>query len=340
MERLQYLNILRKILWENLEDVVRPMTSSFIRMETALAEMPCVMIHGKSTLVSRSIARKHIAMLFNKEQTLYNSEKGTLVETEGISYLSFNDFLEIDIENVIQSTNDKMVLPEMLRQIAAQKAFSGKRHILLVHSIDSMNIITMHAMRKVFEGYSNNVYFIMTCRSLSKVTDEIKSRCIMISGWHDTLAISKMLIMKVRPDLIEHVETIHKRAEGDIVNVSILLELESPELFTGHLPFFIDKSLTGIFKCKNHGEREKKIRELCTAIAAACIPLPIIGLKLLEYVQLRLPDESEEIPIIIEMIADMEHKTMISNKSLFALEMFIHDFMNFLTPIMSSSSCG
>lgn len=333
MERLQYLNVLRKILWDDLENVVKPMTKNFIQMKDALTEMPCVLIHSKSTFVSRCIARKHIAHVFGHADVLHNKEKGTVVDADGISYLSFRDFLEIDMENVMQSS-DKMVLPDMLRQFASQRSINGQRHVLLINSLDSMNTVLMHAMRKVFEGYSNNVYFIMTCRSLSKVTDEIKSRCIMISGKIDSLAITKTLVKKCRPDLIEFTEVIHKKAEGDVANAAIMLELPSPELFTGHLPYFIEKSVLDICRTKNQSDKEKKIREFCTKIGAACIPLPILGRKMIEFVQIRLPD-CEETSDIVDMVALMEHKTIISNKSLFAMEMFIHDFVKCVYPLLS-----
>lgn len=327
MDRLKYLSPLKEIIWENIEDYLKNLTKTFLRYKNAIDDLPPVCLYGKCTLINRMISKKHIAHIFDRVE-MYT--KNQIVVFEGkqtnVQYVSYHDFIEIDIENVVQSS-DKMVLPEILKQITCQKSITGKRHVIVLHNVDSMNKNMMHAMRKVLETYSQNAYIIMSCKTMSGITDAIKSRCVSINCGITGESLEKFVnafIKRVRPELLGFTKQILLKADGDIVNVAILLELGTPDTFKGHLTNFVESRLLEVCKCPTKDALESKLRDFCTKITAACIPLPIMAQKIIDFTAIHCPELLHQ---VISLSAEMEHRTMISNKLLFAMELYLHELV-------------
>ena len=79
----------------------------------------------------------------------------------------------------------------------------------------------------------------------------------------------------------------------------------------------------------NRDVLETKLREFCTKITAACVPLPVLAQKIIEFTAIHTPDLVHQ---VTSMAAEMEHRTIISNKMLFALELFLHELVMLLRP--------
>jgi hypothetical protein len=327
MDRLKYLNPLKDLIWDTAEQHLKDLTKTFLRYKNAIDDLPPVCLYGKCTMMNRIIARKHIAHIFDREDR-YN--KSQAVQFEGkqatVQYTSYHDFIEIDIENVVQSS-DKMILPEILKQITSQKSINGKRHVIVLQNVDSMNKNMMHAMRKVLETYSENAYIIMSCKTMSGITDAIKSRCVSINCGMTGEALETFaakFIQSVRPELVPYTKHIILKAEGDIVNVAILMELGTPDTYIGHITNFIESRFMDVCKSPTKEALESKLREFCTKITAACIPLPIMAKKIIDFTAIHCPECLDQ---VISLSAEMEHRTIISNKMLFAMELYLHELV-------------
>lgn len=339
MERLKYLNVLKELLWSQIESCVHHRTRAFIKCADAVDDMPAACLYGRNTMATRIVARKHIAYLFGRAQLPF-VEKGSeghveLESKASIPYTSYTDYIELDIEHIMQSA-DKMVLPEVLKHLTSQKNVTGKRHVILLHNIDSMNKNIMHAMRKVLETYSLNAYIIMTCSVMSSITDAIKSRCISINCCLKNLQqLTKDILDKTRPELLPYADQILTRANHDPVNLIILLELPSPDTFKGHLTTFIESRLLEVCTSKSQELLEAKLRDFCTKITAACVPLPMVAQKIIDFTSIHVPEKVHQ---VVNMATEMEHRTIISNKMLFALELFLHELVILLRPHITRTS--
>jgi hypothetical protein len=342
MERLQHLNTLKELLWSDITNHVRPITKSFIQCRSAIVDMPAACLFGKCTLVTRTVARKHIAHLFNREdeKVLHNGLQASIelpASKACIPYLSHKDYIELDVEHIMQSP-DKTCLPDVLKHLTSQKNISGARHVIVMHNVDSMSVNIMHAMRKVLETYAQNAYIIMTCRSMSNITDAIKSRCISINCVVRNIeCLTSELIRKCRPELVAYSDKILSNADNDLINVITLLELQSPDTFKGHLTHFIETRLLEVCASESQELLEIKLREFCTRITAACVPLPVVAQKIIDFTTIHVREKLHE---VINMATEMEHRTMISNKMLFALELFLHELVKLLRPYIQNKEAS
>lgn len=319
MEKLKYLPVLRNVLWENIDTLL---THSLARAfliatnEDVITSGSHVIISGHVNMARRMVARKHIMRLFGKENV------GQSFESEG--YTSYNEFIEVDIDRLENKSN----VHDLLKNLASYKDVSmndERRRIIAVHNIDSMNPATMHSMRKILESSAQTTYFVMTCKSTSTIIDAIKSRCVIINAHIDTHKAAMMLLKETkRNDLVPHIDDIIKKANDDILNFCILMELKNPQTFQSTLITFVEDALTEA--CQNTGyELELKIRDICTKISAACIPLPVFARLSIDFITKTSPTSAYK---VTELAAEMEHLSVVSNKSLFATERFLYELVS------------
>lgn len=338
MDRLTYLNTLTTLLWDHMEEYCKPITSQFIHCENAHYDMPHALICSRSNMVNRLIAKKHIFNLF-KEVHSYSADcQGNVVTREllygsdgktEVTYKTYPHFIEIDLEVMAQNNSDKMALPELLKQMTSQRNIHGHRHVILLHNMDALSSALMHALRKVLETYSANAYLVMTCRAQTHIIDAIRSRCVIVNPGLDIRKIAPALIDECRPELSPYVDVILNKANHDLINLVILLELPCPDAYIGHLAVFVEGRLKELCTTKDHHELEVKTRDMCTKITAACVSIPYLMKKIIEFVMIYAPPC---VHTVVEMAANIEHKIAISNKAVFALEYFMHELIQLMRP--------
>jgi len=320
MDKLKYLPVLRNVLWKNIDTLLtHSLARTFLRAsnEDVIVSGSHVIISGNVCMARRTVARKHIMRMFGKENV------GQSFESEG--YTSYTEFIEVDIDRLENKSN----IHDLLKTLGSFKDISmndARRRVITVHNIDSMNQTTMHSMRKVLESSAQTAYFVMTCKSTSTIIDAIKSRCVIINAHIDTFKAAMMLVKEAkRNDILPHIDDIIKNANGDILNFCILMELKSPQTFQSTLITFVEEALTEA--CQNTGyELELKIRDICTKISAACIPLPVFARLSIDFIVKTSP-ALESAYKVTELAAEMEHLSVVSNKSLFATERFLYELV-------------
>ena len=335
MDRLQHIRTLKDMLWNQglLLKHCRNLTRHFTLDASAIDDMPHAMLFGNSQLVTRMIARKHVFTIKNITQpydelkyveVIYES---TTVSKLAASYKSYNDFIEIDVDGM-----DKMILGEVMKSIVQQKTVTGQRHVMIIYGVDGLNENMISSMRKLLEIYASNAYIIMTTSSMSRIHEAIKSRCIVINcniGGRGIYQMTKAFVKVVRPDICnkEHILNIVKQCDNDILNVCVLLELANPHLYKGHLVCFVNKRIDELVEVKqiDIGEYERLLREICTKLSAACIPINALA-KLIIHENRHNP----KICDIVQLCADTDHVAMASNKTIFVMEKFIDDIVGIL----------
>lgn len=319
MDKLKYLPVLRNVLWKNIDTIItHSLARAFLLMPSCEGPniQPHVIISGHVNMARRMVAHKHIMRMFGKEDV------GQSFESEG-GYTSYNEFIEVDVDRL----ESKSTVHDLLKTLASYKDISmnGERRVIVVHNIDSMSQATMHSMRKILESYAKTAYFVMTCKSTSTIIDAIKSRCIIINAHIDTRKAAMMLLKESkRKDLVPHIDDIIEKANDDILNFCILMELKNPQTFKSTLIDFVEEALTEA--CQNTGyELELKIRDICTRISAACIPLPMFARLSIDFLIKSSPASAYK---VTELAAEMEHLSVVSNKSLFATERFLYELVS------------
>lgn len=322
MNKLKYLPDLNSVMWSHIDDLVSPVAKAFLCIQDGhayLNECPHAIISGKSCIVRRTIARKHVLRLFDKQNL------GQPTECE--NYTSYPEFIEINVDQL----ENKMTLHEIVKDIARHNDISAltkrRRRIIMVHNFDSLSITTMHAMRKVIESFYETTYFLLTCRTTSRIVDAILSRCIIINTNIDIKKATCMLLNECkRNDLSPHIDDILEIAEYDILNVCYLLELKCPFEHKSALKDFTKNALLRAKSCKGT-DLEILIRDVCTKISAACIPVHVFARLIIEYVNEHAPFYILQ---VVKLAAELEHSSMISNKSLFATEQFLYEIASLL----------
>lgn len=342
MDRLKYLSNLRSLLWDHLEDHCKPLTKAFIHCQRAHEDMPHALIFGKCPLVSKIIAKKHVFQLFPDHKYDRNSTPSTVTQEfemnngnkAEITYSTFPHFIEVDVETMTQTNAEKMALPELLKFICGQKNISGTRHVFILYNIDAMSSNIMHAMRKVLEAFSKNAYLVMTSKNQSTIIDAIKSRCVSVNAWINIKKIGTMLVDDVRPELIPYIDGVLQKAQGDLVNFVTLLEVPVPDAYIGYLTHFVESRLIDMCQAKDFFEMETKIREMCTKLTAACVCIPHVIKKIIDFTNIHTPNCVYD---VVAITTDVQHKISVSNKALFALEYMLHQIIMVLKPHLKAN---
>ena len=108
-------------------------------------------------------------------KTLHKNE---LIWNKTIVYYETQYFLEIDLNNP-NISNGYSFITEMILFIIKNRPMIGNKHLIIIKNIDRLGEYAF-AFRIIIEKYYNNVYFICTTNSISKIESPIKSRFSLI----------------------------------------------------------------------------------------------------------------------------------------------------------------
>ena len=84
---------------------------------------------------------------------------------------------------VLNSSDDRKI--EAVREkvngfVRTKSSVPGMRRIVFMDEADGLTGAAQDALRNLMETYSENALFILTCNTLTKISDAIQSRCVNI----------------------------------------------------------------------------------------------------------------------------------------------------------------
>ena len=85
---------------------------------------------------------------------------------------------------ILNSSKDRtlsVVREQISNFVSSESMTKGVKRCVFLDEFDGMPAQTQDSLRNVMETYDKNCFFILTCNSINKVIDPIRSRCIEIS---------------------------------------------------------------------------------------------------------------------------------------------------------------
>lgn len=300
-------------------------TKSFLNREE-LMDMPSLIIFSNSIYISRHFARLHIlkSLYSNVERRKVDMKE---INANGLYYKVYNQHTEIDVEMCC----DKAAVLSFIKDIVTKKPLvskKGARHVILVHSINSLNRNEMECVRTLIEKYYENVYFVFTVsKNGSLLFEQLQNHSCLMNCNIDTHRVASKVALKAGVSDANLVKKILRKSSNDIVNFTLLLHLRDSDLFIGYLQrlieCFFEECMNNI--SENSIEQiEQRIRNICVKLSTSCVPTSLLCKKVIEYVNVR---NTKQIARVIQLSSEIEHIVLISNKDLFAIERYLYDVL-------------
>jgi replication factor C subunit 3/5 len=137
---------------------------------------------GKKTMISIFLELLYNSEVHKISNTIYNVN-GSGNNLNEIIIKQSNYHIEINPSN----TNfDRYLIQDVVKEYAKRmplNIFTKKKifKTVLIHNIDNLSYYAQTSLRRTMEKYSETCRFIMWGRSLSKIIEPLKSRCICIN---------------------------------------------------------------------------------------------------------------------------------------------------------------
>ncbi len=148
--------------------------------------IPHIIFYGNDGVGKRRIIKLFLEMLYGKdanniEENLYTvSGSGNKVKEVYVKQSDFHIMIE-----PVDNNFDKYLIQDVVKEYAKRiqiNAFKSKKIFksVMINNLDNLSYYAQTSLRRTMEKYSGTCRFIMWCKSLSKVIEPLKSRCICI----------------------------------------------------------------------------------------------------------------------------------------------------------------
>ena len=145
--------------------------------------MPNLLVHGPNGCGKHTFIKMLLKDIFN------NDIEKTFFETytiNGYGSSSINIEIEQSKYHLILEPNnsglDKYIVQNILKRYAKKKIIFDwfPFRIIYINNIDNLNYYAQASLRRTMELYHKTCRFILCCKSMAKVIEPIKSRCLDI----------------------------------------------------------------------------------------------------------------------------------------------------------------
>ena len=175
---------------------------------------------GKSTL-----AYHFINYIFSKnEKYSYNYNEKT-INKDNKSFILINNnthpnFFLVDL--LKEKKNIEISQTREMINYINKSSFNELPRIILIDNAENLNKNSLNSLLKVVEEPSDNVSFIFIHNSNKKISDTLKSRCLLYKiniSFNETLDISSLLLNENLLNLVHNDFINHYFTPGDFVNL-------------------------------------------------------------------------------------------------------------------------
>ena len=325
-----HTDVLWNYLWEHSDNFVTT-THTFMNLnETKIInEFPIVILCAGNEWLRHFVFTKHMHSLFNIDTPVQLKN----IHCNNHSYYVSKYFFKIN-------GNENFV--EIIKLITTQKNIYGNRHCILIDNIELQNDHQKVSLKHLLEKFSDVAYFIITCGHMSKLPPWISSHCVYIK----CILKNNNHILSELSDLdVKRQNMLMFNSDNDLVSCMLKLTLltAEPELFKGYRYPFMELCLDTLIinKFQNVFHYNEILIEYCTKINAACIPIHMISLDVLYYIELRRKHgmsleflTDSDMAKIVEILAKMDEDSIRCNKVLCVVENYIDDIVLILYNII------
>jgi len=280
-----------------------------------LFNSPHVLLFGNEVSILKLYVHALLCRVFKKNiisktaefEYTNNSSKYTC------NYKYSDVHLEIDMQEIISS--ERQFISEFIyKHIGNTRNIYQQKHIVVIHNIQSMTDATMFSLRRPLEQFSNNILFIVTTKSLSRIESAILSRFMYIKCRIEPDNLENFFEMFVSNKEIEGTIEIDP-TDGLTHNLLSLSISETQDNIKNRLENFIDELL----KEKNVSKACELIRSFGYKILHFNVPLATI-MKITVNKLMNNKHFKNNIVEIVTLSANLEHKSLSLGKPILIFE--------------------
>lgn len=302
--------------------------------------IPHIIFYGPEGSGKKTIIKLLLEILYDKD---VNKTNDAIYKVVGSGSTSVDvPVKQSNYHIVIEPNNtnfDRYLIQDVVKEYAKRvplDIFTTKKifKTVLINSVDRLSYYAQTSLRRTMEKNSNRCRFIMWCKSLSKVIEPLRSRCLCIRvsspSYSDLFArIYEISVMEnIKLDLTEYT-TLINNANGNIKKALWLLELAGQNKQNTHTTY--DETIVSIIKLIKTGDMHviSKIREFLYNIMITNID----GTRIIKDIVIRLcNDKIPNICVynIIESAGKFEHNLIRGRREIIHLESFINSVMKIL----------
>lgn len=192
-------------------------------------------------------------------------------------------------------------------------SFDYKNKVIIIDSIDLLNINSINAILKALEEPPKNTFFLITCNNVHKLLDTIKSRCLLIK--FDNLN-NEVLEKIIKNNLKINISNIGlnylEYLDGTLSNLNWILNNKNKNIINDIEDLFINNKIDNLIELKN---RWGNIDEYSFFII-----VNIIKKKLLSLYK---NNNNFKIFAIIDYITSIENKIFTINLDVYSILLII-----------------
>ena len=280
-----------------------------------LFNSPHVLLFGNEVTILKLYVHALLSKVFQKNviskiaefEYTNNSSKYTC------NYKYSDVHLEIDMQEIISSER-QFISDFIYKHIGNTRNIYQQKHIVVIHNIQSMTDATMFSLRRPLEQFSNNILFIVTTKSLSRIESAILSRFMYIKCRIEPDNLENFFEMFVSNKEIEGTIEIDP-TDGLTHNLLSLSISETQDNIKNRLENFIDELL----KEKNVSKACELIRSFGYKILHFNVPLATI-MKITVNKLMNNKHFKNNIVEIVTLSANLEHKSLSLGKPILIFE--------------------
>lgn len=209
---------------------------SYLLQKLALSgEFPHLLFYGQSGSGKKTRIMALLHEIFGpRAQKVHFSKKYYEVKKikKTIEISMLNSPFHVKFNPSDAGIHDKIIVQDVIKNMASVYSFNTKFKfkILVLEEIDKLTKDAQHGLRRTMEKYMENCRLILCCKSISKVIEPLRSRCLLISVPSPTSLEIKVALLKVIkaeniPISQEFVEKIIKISERNLRRAFLMLQM-------------------------------------------------------------------------------------------------------------------
>lgn len=302
--------------------------------------MPNIIFFGSPGVGKKTIIKFFLEMLYDKYvnntidsvYTIYGSGN---IATDVVVKQS-NYHIEIEPHN---NNFDKYLVQDIIKKYAKRiqlDIFSSKKSFktVLINNVNNLSYYAQTSLRRTMEKYSKTCRFIMLSRSISRVIEPLKSRCICIKiEAPTTVEIFKSLFVISNYEQInmtmEDYDLILDKCKGNIKTALWLLEIKKYNKNFEHIYDDAIKELVNLIINFNINTYIK-IRDLIYKIMISNIDGSDIIKDITVYLCNITTINFEKICKIVDYATTYEHNIVRGRREIIHIEAFVFNIIDLL----------
>jgi len=308
--------------------------------------MPHIIFYGPEGSGKKTIINMFLKMIFDDEYI--NDTKECIYKVSSSGNTTKEQIIKQSNHHIIivpkKNNFDRYIIQDVVKKYAIRKpisAFIKKRpfKIVVINNVDDLLDSTQDSLRRTMEIYSDTCRFIMWSRSLSKVLNPLKSRCLLIRIPSPTESelfnvICEIAALENIDNSLKLCDTILNKSYGNTKTALWLLQLykHGKDISKDNLTSYdcsIHNIINKMISYKNKGNileiRTKIYDILITNITGTKIIVDLVDKLMLHP---KIPDECKI--LIPEIAAECECNLVQGRREIMHLDLFIISVMALL----------